>query len=359
MKRFIACILSVMILLTGCGNDTPAQPIEQTPAQSAEPTPAQTAEPTPAPEQAEPVADTVTTEAEPTTQAEDSIACEGKYREFLLGEEVVFFDEQEDGDLSYIFDEYVEEENRLNYSKGYTLAEVVDAMQKAVCSPDERKIESCGYYTVDIGCDGEEELCVELYDISAVDWCKISMVIKEFDGELRCVYTFLEMSRWYRNITYDGVIEMAGSGGADCHYYGQSYLDAQGKYHFLYEEEFDGVYFLDDYKVKELGGGLQAGLAELDDVYVNTDIVTFTEEEPYEAMIGVYAMDSDMTEEIAADDPKMEEILKIYSDAGITVSTDEEIEQAINRHCLDRGITEEMRNSADKIQRHVLYAKEQ
>ena len=53
--------------------------------------------------------------------------------------------------------------------------------------------------------------------------------------------------------TYDGVIEMAGSGGADCHYYGQSYLDAQGKYHFLYEEEFDGVYFLDDYKVKELG----------------------------------------------------------------------------------------------------------
>lgn len=276
----------------------------------------------------------------------EAIACDGLYKKFLDGEEPVYFEETKDGYLSYIFDEWCEEPYRLDYSKGYTLNEMIDVIEGGIYPYEDWEIGTCKYYTVDLGNDGDTELCVELsdFDMSIPDWDYATFVIKEFDGKLKCVYCFLGMARWSYGITYYGVVQGGGASGAGSHGYDEGFLDANGKYHLLYksEENYPGWYSYYD----DAFSTISQKLTSLEEEGYETVTVTtsFDDKKGGDYLTSIYVYNGDY-EEVSESDPKYASIKKIFTDQGIKLTSYEESEDIIRERCQKVGVTDEMRDS--------------
>lgn len=319
--------------------------------------------------QPEPISEEVLTESEPvqseeiiTSESEGEVqtgtayetALEGKYADFINGNEVLYFNKENAGYLDYIFDEWIEDEYQLDYSKGYTLDEFKNLLEDAIWA-DGCQIGSANYYALDLGGDGNLEMCLEFGDMSTPDYESASFVIKETQGQLRCVYCFLGMARWEYNITYDGVVQGGGSGGAGYHVYDEGYLDAEGNYHRLYdwEETYPGwsSYASDVFKT------IDTGLLEMEEkgFYGVTAVVSFDGQTPSNDFCTGFGVLDSNNNEVGESDAVYSEIKQIYLDAGVNVLEIEELDQMVDDRCLAQGITKEMREIDDRIVRVSLF----
>lgn len=98
----------------------------------------------------------------------------------------------------------------------------------------ETKLEKIEYAYLDCGKDGNEELALRIFT-PGIDYWTLYIIIKEIDGQLiRTVYSNVEWSRGQTFITEYGYVYSDGSGGASHHVFTKEYIDAGGKYNFIY-----------------------------------------------------------------------------------------------------------------------------
>ncbi len=97
----------------------------------------------------------------------------------------------------------------------------------------ETKLEKIEYAYLDCGKDGNEELALRIFT-PGIDYWTQYIIIKEIDGQLRTVYSNVEWSRGQTFITEYGYVYSDGSGGASHHVFTKEYIDAEGKYNFIY-----------------------------------------------------------------------------------------------------------------------------
>lgn len=285
------------------------------------------------------------------------------YNKFLSGEEVLYFDEKATLNIDYIFDEFVSDEYRLDFSKGYTLEETIDAIRYAIWEDEESTIGSCGYYMIDAGGDKNPELCVELSDFTAPDWDNITLIIKEIDGKLQCLYVMVSRSRFGYEVTYDGVISGGGSGGAGYHVYDESFIDSNGECVFLYEEEslmqdYDS-YISDAFerindKMKEAFERINNDANE-NGYFAETLFARFEDKYPTEDYIAGFIIYDKNNREVEETNPVYDEIRQIFADEGVEVLSMDDFNDTIDERCLEKGFDAEMRHSFDKIEYHSLF----
>ena len=139
------------------------------------------------------------------------------YERFLTNEETVIIDSKMDLEDSYL---------PMNGLDGQRLT--LDELAKEVSEDYEDTV--IGYAYLDCGMDGEPEL---LLKIERGIFCKYIM-IKELDGELKMIYAETQWDRYRCYYNEYGYIWCDGSGGADSHVFTKSYIDGDGKYHFVY-----------------------------------------------------------------------------------------------------------------------------
>lgn len=287
------------------------------------------------------------------TEATTFTETEGLYMSFLHDEEVLYFDEKKSINIDYIFDEFVPEENQLDYSKGYTLDETIDLLSGAI--GEGCKIGTCQYYMIDAGQDGNPEMCIELSNFEAADWGNITLLIKEIDEKLCCRYCLVTRARFGYDITYDGVISGGGAGGAGYHVYDECFIDADGECRFLYKSEslYPGYdsYISDAFQIvsPNLMDKLDSGY------YIETMVAGFEDKTPTEDCVlglNIYDTDFNLIEE---SEPIYDEIRQLFSDGGISILSAKEFASAIDERCLNLGVTTEMRNSFDKRKYQVLF----
>ena len=207
----------------------------------------------------------VKTESEPESDYADEL-----YDKFLNGEEKVTFVEDVPGTWQTLFDYDPE---AFDYSKEYTKDEILEAFATEQMSELGSDIaQKCTCYNIDLGNDGIPEICVEFSDFQDImDWAALSFVIKEYDGKLKCIYTFDSRSRYDYCISYSGVISSYGSGGADYHVTTEAFLDADGKYVPLYEELYCGPYSISGYMAEPFDN-ITDRLIELSEEGYNTEV---------------------------------------------------------------------------------------
>ena len=105
------------------------------------------------------------------------------------------------------------------------------------------KFDEIKYAYIDCGCDGKTELALEFIFSSYESWTEY-VLVREENGKLKTFYSTDSWSRSKVYITDSGYIKQDGSGGAGDHYYSKSYLDGDGKRHFIYaDHSADGVPF--------------------------------------------------------------------------------------------------------------------
>lgn len=100
---------------------------------------------------------------------------------------------------------------------------------------NESELRAITYSYIDCGMDGVPELILNIAVASNDTWVK-TFFIKEFDGELKTIYSDLSWSRSNREYNVNGYIKEDGSAGAAVHVYDKSFIDGDGNYHFIYTD---------------------------------------------------------------------------------------------------------------------------
>ncbi|MBO6241664.1 MAG: hypothetical protein J6O61_12630 [Butyrivibrio sp.] len=216
-KKVIMVILACALLISACGNN-----------------------------QADVGGDSSTNENDVEASASDSaqqdtanVSDEGKetgdvaatYENFLANKAKVHINQDMDFGTYFSF----EKDKELNL----TLEEITNAIIDSYLEEFEgSKIELTGieYAYLDCGNDGNAELAVCIHTPSVDDWTEY-LIIKEMNGKLECIYSNEAWSRSNVGIGKYGYIYGDGSGGASNHYFEKSYIDAGGKWHYIYGDE--------------------------------------------------------------------------------------------------------------------------
>ena len=122
------------------------------------------------------------------------------------------------------------------YDKQVTLEELTNSIIAKLSNEyDQSEFPGISYAYIDCGMDGTPELIFNISVHNSDYWTK-TFIIKDFNGELKTVYSNLTWSR--SNAIYNeyGYINADGSGGAAVHVYDKSYVDGNGNYHFIYSD---------------------------------------------------------------------------------------------------------------------------
>jgi hypothetical protein len=140
---------------------------------------------------------------------------------------------------------YLETAEVLKDGEYYTLDQIIDKTDKAY-SIDNADHATREYHLIDCGSDGNKEL---LADIGFAASFRMHMVLKDYDGELVICYICDGGDRFDNDISDEGYISFWSLSAANIHTFEESYLDANGIYHFFYgvEETISpySVYFPD------------------------------------------------------------------------------------------------------------------
>ena len=261
-----------------------------------------------------------------------------RYEDFLKGEEKIFFNQYMPTDYEGI---------RFEENKGYNLSELLAVLKTKYA--DIEITPQTNYSYLDCGKDGIEELAFRWNGISK-EGPEISTqvyIIKDIEGKLECCYYYETWSRSDTNINCYGYVTSFGSNGASNHGYDAGYVDAKGKWNFIYytEEEWniDGLFW--DETLSKLPEVAASRQYEGDIVLMTTRFKETLTDEDFYHMEKYYSYYVDGVEE----DVYSEGIYKeIFEEAGVQTYRPEEIERMIEEKETSLGITDEIKQG-DKI----------
>ena len=230
-KNTITLLTAIMTaaLLTGCNSqDHPIPETTETVVESMDQSEVET-------ETSE--AETTAPESECTVEntefkevAEDIPA--GLYHEFLNNRAEVTFDLLDVYGTDSFFD------SKTLQGNSYTLEKLTQILIANYQDSGNMELH-IQYASIDCGKDGIPELALRIDTPTVDDWSQF-FVLKEYDGQLKAVYTCNTWARSYLEVNVYGYISHYGSGGAATSYYQKDFVDADGKYHFLYKNVVDG-----------------------------------------------------------------------------------------------------------------------
>lgn len=185
------------------------------------------------------------------------------------------------------------------------------------------------YSFIDCGNDGVQELYAQaLFN----DEFSLHMIIKEFDRELRIIFTQDGWSRSYVTIEPDGKITTEGSGGANVHIIDHSYIDADGNYTYYYGMSETIGLFGNIYAYRRDNDYVTISTDDLDtdhigirEYYVENENATRSYYYEYFIMDDEY---NDITTDADYDDSN--ELKKRFKEAGIKTYTHAEMEKFLS-----------------------------
>jgi hypothetical protein len=89
---------------------------------------------------------------------------------------------------------------------------------------------------IDCGNDGNKELGLIIYTPMNIESWEQHIVVKDVDDTLQMIYADVAWSRSSIYMNEYGYIFGDGSGGAAYHGFDKSFIDADGKWHFIYSD---------------------------------------------------------------------------------------------------------------------------
>ncbi len=211
-------------------------------------------------------------------------------------------------------------------------------------------VDKIEYAYIDCGNDGNKELALHICTpTSAEDWNEY-IIIKEIDGKLESIYSNIAWSRSRLDINEYGLIAGDGSNSAFCQVFSKEYIDADGKWHYLYENSAEG-------RADVCGVLDQAGINPYDCVYFSFDLNNTPDNESDDYDTYSFVTESKSFEEadlfsanyywpVIYDDTIYEDDypLKSYFDSrGDTIYNIKEIEKMIIDKETKEGVTETIR----------------
>ncbi len=175
--------------------------------------------------------DIVTGETEATEDLASVDSSDALYESFLRNEATVRI--KTESDFGYYFNfESVKDQD-------LTLEELVNTIIAAYIAdnPDSKIwLDRIEYSYIDCGNDGNKELALIIYTPMSMEGWEQHLVIKDIDGTLQTIYSDVAWSRSSIFMNEYGYIFGDGSGGAAYHSYDKSFIDADGKWHFIYSD---------------------------------------------------------------------------------------------------------------------------
>lgn len=184
------------------------------------------------------------------SEKESEIDAQDLYERFLNNEVPVTIGKHVQQGEYYTFENYEGEE--------YTLEELVNCIIADYIGDDDSVeiwLDKIEYAYIDCGADGEPELALHIdTPMSTEGWIEY-IIIKEFDGKLKTVYSDVAWSRSYIHINEYGYIYGDGSGGAASHSFDKSFVDGDGKWHFIYSDSTELAWISEEDRVLYGNGG--------------------------------------------------------------------------------------------------------
>ncbi|MBP3199553.1 MAG: hypothetical protein J6N21_21505 [Butyrivibrio sp.] len=166
-----------------------------------------------------------------TEEVTDEGESKDLYESFLRNEAKVHINIESDFGYYYSFENYKDQD--------MSLEEIVNAIIASyIADNPEAKIwlENISYSYIDCGNDSIPELAIMIYTPMSMESWEQYIIIKEIDGTLQTVYSDVAWSRSSIYMNEYGYIFGDGSGGAAYHSYDKSFIDADGKWHFIYSD---------------------------------------------------------------------------------------------------------------------------
>lgn len=280
------------------------------------------------------------------------------YEKFLNNEASMHINIENDHGYYFSFSESEERDFTIEELTNFLIEELL-AMQV-----DARILEhTIEYAYIDCGNDGNNELALYIHTpTSGEDW-KEYFIIKEIDGKLESIYSNVAWSRSHIAINEYGFIAGYGSGGASLQGFNKEYIDADGKWHYLYENTAEG-------RPDVCGVLSEADINPDYCLYFSFDLNNTPDDPSDDYDTYSFTKAADPFEEvdlfkanyycpIIYDDSIYEDAypLKSYFDSyGVTIYTMTEIENMIEEKEAQEGVTETIRNGKEAVWTNLDYS---
>ena len=222
------------------------------------------------------------------------------------------------------------------------------------------RLESAEYAYIDCGNDGNKELALRFRTPENIEPWEEYIVIKAVDGVLETVYANVAWSRSSLFIGEYGYIFGDGSGGAAYHVFDKSFIDADGNWHFIYNDESTtgieagtSIYLHDNGYTIPSGAKFDGDYTLLEFDFNNTpmdatdDVVTYAK--IVEGTVGDYenGFKSYFYADLEADDSIYEDtnpLKQLFDKEKVKFYTLSEIDQMIAEKEASEGLTDEVKN---------------
>ncbi len=177
------------------------------------------------------VGEVATTEAATETTSYDTDS-DSLYESFLSNETKVHMSMDNDlGNYYYNFENVK--------GKDFTLEELVNILIEEHSKDGENikvRLGKISYSYIDCGNDGRNELALDIYTPTETEYWEHYLIIKENEGILYTVFSDISWSRSSLYINEYGYVFGNTSSGAAYHDYEKSYVDASGRWHYIYSD---------------------------------------------------------------------------------------------------------------------------
>lgn len=278
--KLLTGIVSVILVLTGCDAKETTQTSETTVTTQSEESITETT--------TETITENVTTSSGPIVTSDDVTTAEETvnesdestdldtsiYDDFLFGNQTADISGYAEYPCYSIFDGF----DKL--PSDCTLNEITDQANSNFDSYAPQIDSVISYTYIDCGRDNIPELLVRLTG-DAADETELTMIFKDYDGQIKMCYAYITWSRCTISINKNGYLAMYGSSGAYSHNFTDAYIDADGHYQLLTDTIFEGMIdVINCYPgLETLGDNLLNSHAWNDGLYIEG--FRFSKDEPY------------------------------------------------------------------------------
>ncbi|MCR4901811.1 MAG: hypothetical protein K6A23_03055 [Butyrivibrio sp.] len=265
---------------------------------------------------------------DPQELADSVLTGNDKYDGFLAGTEKVNY--RATGDVG----EYLTLADYLEVGESYSLSEI----EQAIANNDFMVLTDPTVTTIDCGGDGEKELLIQLH-FEREDYYDLTMIIKEINDELVLCYCQDSWSRCSVTVDGNGIITTSGSGGATVQSYDIAFVDGNGDYNFFYGMEDTGE--PETYYVIDKGEAKEISFVDIDTDYFMVTSYWFDKDYNNRTYYYTYYLLDENYADITtdADFEASNPYNQLFTDAGVTVYTHDEIAQMISERAAEIGYT--------------------
>lgn len=181
------------------------------------------------------------------------------YASFLQGETKVHIDPENDFVNPWAPDD---DYKITSTKKDFTLDELVNSILDKLSESGftGTEFDSIEYASIDCGNDGQKELLLKICMPNQVDSNTEILILKDFNGSLKAIYSTVATCRRNLFINEFGYI-CSGGGSGTSDYYDKSFVGSDSKWHFLYTVEYKDEPYYDSDKIisdREKSEGLTA-----------------------------------------------------------------------------------------------------